>query len=186
MSRLRTRAFVVLAGGVLLALGGCGATHSGTGTAGQAPGATVPAAPPGTTTPPNASPSGASPASTPSVIVETVSGDAALFVTPSGNIGCAVSATSARCDIGERTWSAPPKPQSCQLDYGNGAVVDATGTRLSCAGDTLLHASTTVLQYGHGVRNGQVLCVSQPTGVRCEYVPTGHGFTLAKQGYTLF
>jgi hypothetical protein len=43
-----------------------------------------------------------------------------------------------------------------------------------------------VLAYGHGVRDGQVLCVSQPAALRCEYVATGHGFTLAKEAYTLF
>ena len=179
LSRPRTAtvlAAMVLAGMVLLALGACGPTSPGTATA-PAPSALPSATAPAGTT---------SPAGTPSLVIETVSGDTSFFVTPSGNIDCAVTATNARCDIGDRSWTPPPKPASCQLDYGNGAVVDATGARLSCAGDTLLHVTTTVLPYGHGVRDGQVLCVSQATGVRCEYVGTGHGFLLAKEGYTLF
>jgi uncharacterized protein DUF6636 len=176
MSLSRPRTATVLAGMVLLALGACGSTNPATGTAGQPPGPQPSTAPALAT----------SPASTPSLIIETVSGGTFLFVTPSGNIGCAVTGTNARCDIGDRSWTPPPKPATCQLDYGNGAVVDGTGARLSCAGDTLLHATTALLPYGHGVRDGQVLCVSQATGVRCEYVRTGHGFLLAKEGYTLF
>lgn len=190
MSISRPRTLAVLAGTLLLALGACSSTNSGSraaaGGGGQAQSAMGSVAPPSATAPTSAPAGATAPASTPSVIIETVSGDTSFFVTPSGNIDCAVSATDARCDIGDRTWSSPPRPTDCQLDYGNGAVVDATGARLSCAGDTLLHVTTNVLQYGHGVRDGQVLCVSQPTGVRCEYLATGHGFTLAKESYTLF
>ena len=183
----RQRAVAMLAGAVLLTLGACTATTTTAGPAvtGSAPGAT------GTTTPPaaaatGATPSSAPPAATPSVVIATVSGDATLFVTPSGNIACALTATGARCDIGDRSWTAPSKPASCPLDYGNGLSVSASGAAVSCAGDTLLHSSTNVLAYGHGIRNGQTQCVSQSTGVRCEYLATGHGFTLAKESYTLF
>jgi hypothetical protein len=184
MSISRPRTVAVLAGTLLFALGACSSTTSGTGTtSGGGASAGMGSLAPAPTAPPTAT---ASPSPAPSVVIVTASGDTSFFVTPSGNIDCAVSANSVRCDIGDRTWSAPPRPQDCSLDYGNGVVVDATGARLSCAGDTLLHATTNVLAYGHGVRDGQVLCVSQPSGVRCEYTGTGHGFTLAKEGYTLF
>jgi hypothetical protein len=182
MSISRPRTVAVLAGTLLLTLGACSSATSGTGaTPGSGASAGIGGLPPGTTAPPTVPPG-----PTPSVVITTVSGDTSLFATPSGNIDCAVSATNVRCDIGDRTWSAPPRPPDCALDYGNGVVLDAGGARVSCAGDTLLHATTTVLPYGHGVRDGQVLCVSQPSGVRCEYTGTGHGFTLAKEGYTLF
>ena len=184
MSVSRPRMLAVLAGTLLFTLAGCGTTNAGTGApvagGSQTPSGTVAMAPLDTTPPQS------TPASTPSVVIQTVSGDTSFFVTPSGNIDCAVTATYARCDIGDRTWSAPPKPTDCPLDYGNGAVVDSTGARLSCAGDTLLHVTTNVLPYGHGVQDGQVLCVSQPAGVRCQYGATGHGFLLSKEHYTLF
>jgi hypothetical protein len=189
MVRSRPRAVAMVAGAVLLTLGACTAT-----TTTAAPAVTVSAsgAPtPGTTTPSATAPNGtadstAPAAATPSANIVTVTGDTSFFITPSNNIGCAVTTSSARCDIGDRSWTVPPKPASCQLDYGNGLVVSASGAAVSCAGDTVLHVTTSVLPYGHGVRNGQMQCVSQSTGVRCEDLATGHGFTLAKEAYTLF
>jgi len=149
MSRSRPHTVALLVGTLLFALAGCRSTNPGSGPApaggGQTPSATVAIAPLDTTPSPS-TPSPSTPASTPSVIVQTVSGDTSFFVTPSGNIDCALTASYARCDIGDRTWSAPPKPTDCPLDYGNGALVDSTGARLSCAGDTLLHVTTNVLQ----------------------------------------
>jgi hypothetical protein len=194
MVRSRPGALAVVAGTLLLALGACGQAGNNTvaappaaattpGAAGATPDtATSDTATAGATTQPPASPSAASP----SLVIATISGNTYMFVTPSGNIGCAATTSGVRCDIGDRSWTAPTKATSCQLDYGNGVFVGPNGAGMTCAGDTLLHATTTVLAYGHGVRVGQILCVSQSTGVRCEYVPTGHGFTLAKEAYTLF
>jgi len=186
MGTVRSRGPAVLAAVLLIALAGCtpGGSTSGAAaaTGGPAPTNAALAPVPSATT----AASAAGPAATPSAAIQMVSGDTWLFATPSGNIDCALSATDVRCDIGDRIWSAPPRPQDCQLDYGNGVVVSASGAGLSCAGDTLLHATTTVLAYGHGARDGDVLCVSQQTDVWCQYVPTGHGFTLAREGYTLF
>jgi hypothetical protein len=182
----------MLAGAVLLTLGACTTTTTTAGSAvsASAPGITGTTTPgattSGATTPGATTPGASTPSATASVVIAAVSGDTTLFVTPSGNIACAVTATGARCDIGDRLWTASPKPASCTLDYGNGVSVSASGAAVSCAGDTLLHSSTNVLAYGHGIRDGQVQCDSQPTGVRCEYVATGHGFTLAREAYTLF
>jgi hypothetical protein len=190
MVRSRARAVAMLAGGVLLTLGACTAN---TTTAGPAVTVSASGAPtPGTTAPGATTPSAttadstAPAATTPSATIVTVTGDTSFFITPSKNIGCAVTTSGARCDIGDRSWTTPSKPASCHLDYGNGLVVSASGAAVSCAGDTLLYVSTSVLPYGQGVRNGQMQCVSQSTGVRCEDLATGHGFTLAKEAYTLF
>jgi hypothetical protein len=189
MVRSRPGALAMLAGAVLFTLGACTATTTAAGPAVtvSAPGAADSTAP-GTATP-GATIPGGTPASTapPAAIIATVSGDTpTFFITPSKNIGCSMTTVGARCDIGDRSWTAPPKPASCHLDYGNGVSVSASGATVSCAGDTVLAATTNVLAYGHGVSNGQVECVSQTTGVRCEYLATGHGFTLAKEAYTLF
>ncbi len=183
----------MLAGALLLTLGACTTTTTaGPAVTVPAPGitatgsATSGVAAAGATSAGATTPASSPTAATPSVVIETATSETSVFVTPSGNIGCGITATNARCDIGDRSWTAPPKPASCKLDYGNGVSVDATGAHVACAGDTLLHVTTTVLAYGHGLRNGQFLCVSQPTGVRCDDETTGHGFTLAKEAYTLF
>jgi hypothetical protein len=189
MVRSRPPVLAVLAGALLLTLGACTAA---TTTAGPAVTVSPPGPPsagdttPGTTTPGDSAGT-APPAATPSSIIATVSANTpSFFITPSKNIGCSMTMSGARCDIGDRSWTPPPKPPSCHLDYGNGVSVSASGATVSCAGDTVLYVTTNVLAYGHGISNGQVECVSQSTGVRCEYLATGHGFTLAKEAYTLF
>jgi hypothetical protein len=113
--------------------------------------------------------------------------DQALFVTPSKNIGCALSATSVRCDIGRRSWTSPSKPADCALDYGNGLNVENDKpAQFKCAGDTLLNASKDILEYGHALRAGDFVCDSESAALRCSNGRSGHGFTLSTQSYTTF
>jgi hypothetical protein len=108
------------------------------------------------------------------------------FVTPSKNIGCYVSAESARCDIAKKSWTAPPRPADCELDWGNGVSVGAEGAgSIVCAGDTVLGGSQT-LPYGDAVRVGEFVCESASDGVRCVNGASSHGFTLSRRSYTVF
>jgi hypothetical protein len=109
----------------------------------------------------------------------------AVFSTPSKNIACAMEPSFTRCDISERSWSAPPKPASCELDYGNGLAINAGTAGITCAGDTVLGAPR-ILPYGQAVRVGTVACTSSAAGVRCADQATGHGFLLAKESYQVF
>lgn len=110
----------------------------------------------------------------------------ANFLSPSGNIGCYLTEEGARCDIAKKSWRPPPAPTDCDLDWGSGVSVYGTGeATLTCAGDTVLGAKET-LAYGQSLRAGDFLCSSDPKAMRCENVPSGHGFTLAIARYTLF
>jgi hypothetical protein len=110
-----------------------------------------------------------------------------LFLTPSKNIGCDLSASSVRCDIGRRDWAAPAKPADCVLDYGNGLnVKDDKPAQFTCAGDTLLGGSKDILEYGHALRAGDFLCDSESAALRCANQRSGHGFTLSTMSYTMF
>ena len=64
---------------------------------------------------------------------------ATFFESPSHNIGCAISAKSGvRCDIRQHAWKAPPKPKSCDVDWGSGLEVALRGFgHWVCAGDTV-------------------------------------------------
>jgi hypothetical protein len=131
-----------------------------------------------------------SPATTPtaSFVFETRSGDA-YFMSPSRNISCAMNTDAARCDIVNRDWAPPSRPASCPRDhgdYGQGLVVSKTAVSFVCAGDTVIGTTREVLEYGHGIRVAEFVCTSARTGVRCEYLPTGQGFTLAQEQYTTF
>jgi len=108
------------------------------------------------------------------------------FVTPSHNIGCDLTTTTVRCDIGRKSWAPPSKPADCALGWGNGVVVDhGQAADFICAGDTLLGGASVVLAYGHAVRAGDFLCDSELVALHCENEKTGHGFTLSVQDYHL-
>jgi hypothetical protein len=108
------------------------------------------------------------------------------FVSPSHNIGCVMDSQAVRCDIRDHSWQSPPKPKSCDVDYGGGVAVDKKGrAQFLCAGDTTLEAGP-VLAYGDSISQGRFRCESQEAGMRCVNKRTGHGFFLAKQTYKLF
>ena len=68
-----------------------------------------------------------------------------MFSSPTKNIGCALDRTAVRCDIRQRNWRPPPKPPSCQLDWGFGLTLDRRGRgRFVCAGDTVLGSARTL------------------------------------------
>ena len=111
----------------------------------------------------------------------------AQFVTPSRNIACRMSTGDVRCDVVQRTWEVPPPPADCAQSYGTGAILVGSGKgQLSCVGDTVADPSLSVLDYGQGVRFGDMVCVSKESGMRCENPQTGHGFAVARASYDLF
>ena len=111
------------------------------------------------------------------------------FRTPSGNIGCigetAAAENTIRCDIRNRTWSPPPKPKSCTLDWGQGLSLNRTGrARYVCAGDTALNTGPK-LAYGTSRKIGAITCTSRTTGLTCKNAQ-GHGFTMSRTRVTRF
>ncbi len=110
-----------------------------------------------------------------------------FFQTPSRNIGCIYAPASAgeraylRCDIGGGLHPLPPRPKSCDLDWGYGYSMFATGpARPFCAGDTARDPRAPVLQYGRTWRGGAFACLSRSVGLRCTN-RSGHGFFLSRE-----
>jgi hypothetical protein len=98
-----------------------------------------------------------------------------------------MSTGDVRCDVLQRTWEVPPPPADCSQSYGTGAVLVGSGKgQLSCVGDTVSDPSLSVLDYGQGVRFGEMICVSKESGMRCENPRTGHGFNVARASFDLF
>ena len=108
------------------------------------------------------------------------------FRSPSGNIGCGLDGDVARCDIAKRDWSPPPKPASCDGDYGQGLRISRSGSRgcFVCAGDSALSGRRT-LRYGISLRRGSITCTSRLSGVTCKN-RRGHGFRVSRQSYRRF
>ncbi|MFL5847136.1 MAG: DUF6636 domain-containing protein [Solirubrobacteraceae bacterium] len=103
------------------------------------------------------------------------------FQSPSGNIGCYVSPSGARCDIARHDWATPAEPAGCDLDFGGGLAVGKKGRGgFFCAGDTTLHAGP-ALPYGSSRSAGRFTCTSRSSGMTCRNRRNGHGFTLSRQ-----
>jgi hypothetical protein len=142
--------------------------------------ATTPGATPPTSPPASSATAPATPATT------TPDSQSAAFSSPSGNIGCYVTAEGARCDILSSTFAVPPRPPSCSGAWGHGLSVSGSNpATYVCATDTTLGAPS-VLSYGASARVGSFVCTSEPSGVSCQNVQTGHGFLLAKAIAHLF
>jgi hypothetical protein len=111
----------------------------------------------------------------------------ASFATPSGDIGCmiALDVPSARCDVMEPEFDAPPAPADCQLDHGHALVVEGeeSGSFL-CAGDTVL-GSDQVLEDGERLRYGPFTCRHEEEAVDCAHT-SGHGFRVSTDDYELY
>jgi hypothetical protein len=106
---------------------------------------------------------------------------ATFFHSPSGNIRCVIDRTSVtRCDITNRDWSPPPKPQSCEFDWGNSLAIGCRGRgHFICVSDAVDRGRS--LDYGQSIRRGRFRCRSRVSGMRCVNLRSGHGFALSRQ-----
>ena len=113
--------------------------------------------------------------------------DYEMFTSPSGNIGCIIGEGSVRCDIDERDWTPPARPADCpsQTGYGQGITLGVHGkASFVCAGDTALGGGS-ALAYGQHYASDGISCTSEQAGMRCSNADD-HGFTIARDAYTLF
>jgi hypothetical protein len=179
-----TVATALAAAGFAVALAGCGGgtttvIEKRTVTAGQSTTGTAATTETGSTTT-----TGNTPSEPPTRFVHE-----GQFQSPTGNIGCAMIGGVARCDIGQRDWSPPPRPSSCpsETDYGQGLEVSRSGPgQVVCAGDTTRDPGAPKLPYGTASQAGSFICVSRPTGMTCTNRSNGHGFFISAQSYKLF
>jgi hypothetical protein len=107
-------------------------------------------------------------------------GDDAQFRTPSGAIGCGYYDGVLRCDVAGGVVPLPPRPRSCELDWGQGFNVRAHGAAtVVCAGDTALDPHAPVVRYGTTLRRGGIACSSSPNGLHCTNADR-HGFFISR------
>jgi Family of unknown function (DUF6636) len=106
---------------------------------------------------------------------------AVSFHSPSGNIRCVIAAKShIRCDITHRDWQPPPKPSSCEFDWGNTLEVGLRGRgRFGCVSDAVNAGRE--LPYGESITRGRFRCRSRSSGMRCVNTRNGHGFALSRE-----
>ena len=112
------------------------------------------------------------------------------FETPSRNIACGWFSGfggSLRCEIGSLLRPLPPRPASCDVDWGYGISMGRTGrAHVLCAGDTVRRTGeVAILGYGRTWQRGGFKCTSAKTGLRCVNV-SGRGFFLSRERWRIF
>jgi hypothetical protein len=110
------------------------------------------------------------------------------FQSASGDIGCAASGGTVRCDIQKRSWNPPPRPASCpdEVDFGQGIEVGSGRAQFVCAGDTTLNPSAPKLPPGRATSSGDIDCTAIANLITCTNQVTGHGFAMSGASYKLF
>lgn len=109
-------------------------------------------------------------------------------ISESGNIHCALLSYTTEvlaCAIGTTDFDVP---KNCSGQPGTIVTWPVGGTPLlsGCAGDTMVAAGRAVLPYDTLAVGAGFGCVIRASGgVRCQD-STGHGFTLARAGYSVF
>lgn len=181
---------------VLVATGACSAdprTPAGSGPVGPgAPSASVTAsttlATAGPTSGSATQSSSSATASRPAPLkVTRVSADQA-FASPTKNILCFLARDYASCRAQDSRWTGPPRPTSCDADWGPDIELGRTGRAgFRCASDAVPYdwGGAQVLLYGEALRFGNVQCASERDGVRCDRLDDDHGFTLSRSAYHL-
>jgi Family of unknown function (DUF6636) len=107
------------------------------------------------------------------------------FTTPSRNIGCIGNKTRLRCDIGRTSVKPPPKPLTCDFDWGNAfELLPRFAAHRLCVSDSAMGARR-VLGYGKSIRIGPFLCTSRRSGLTCTSW-TRHGFLLSRTRIGLY
>ncbi len=163
---------------------------------------------------PSRSTTPATPSAGPTIAVGTH--PSVAFASPTGRINCLTSRSvdpsgwTLRCDVLERTWTLPPKPADCPLDWGSGVVLDPSGAHLSCTSDTVAYEARVgaegswwngqpgsqvvhddrrgdlvALAYGATMSFGPVSCLSRQDGMHCTNIDTKAGFDISRESYTL-
>jgi hypothetical protein len=115
----------------------------------------------------------------------------AHFQSPSGNISCVMAAFSgtapeAACEIVDRTWTAPPRPQDCDAGWGDRiGLIQGSTAGLGCHSDTTRDIGLPTLAYGSSRSVASLTCRSAPTGITCTDSSTGHFFRISRESYEL-
>jgi hypothetical protein len=114
------------------------------------------------------------------------------FKTPSGHIRCVSYKSSTdkrergiRCDLDDATNKQPPKPKSCEFDWGASFGLRAQGRgHRNCVSDAI-QPTRHVLRYGQTWKRVGITCRSRSTGLTCKNAK-GHGFFVSRDRQRTF
>ena len=115
--------------------------------------------------------------------------EAQMFASPSGNIVCSISPEAASCSIAELSDQGLVEDDSCDGTVGHVVQVGDDGAERPCIeGDPPGKApqATPELDYEESTSAFGYTCTSSRSGIICRHDATGHGFSIARAGSSLF
>jgi hypothetical protein len=93
--------------------------------------------------------------------------------------------TSAAREIADYSWMAPPRSPDCHLNWGSRLKLEQGGAAVfDCSGAELPTPEQT-LAYGETRSIGSITCDSEPVGMTCTDLSTGHYFRVSRETYEL-
>ncbi|WP_194949770.1 hypothetical protein [Actinomyces trachealis] len=111
---------------------------------------------------------------------------ATLMDTETQNISCEISETSVSCSIAQRNYSSIGQPD-CSGDLFS--ITLSSGYPSLACGQAFLGSPGQHVQrvgYGEYAASNNYACLAEVDGVSCWNQWTGHGFKIAREGYTTF
>lgn len=111
------------------------------------------------------------------------------FASPSGNIVCSITAEAAECTIAQLSEAGVVEDETCDGVVGHVVRVDSEGAERPCLTGSLPDPATSgtpVLEYEDSVTEHGYTCNSSTAGILCRHDATGHGFSVARAGSSLF
>ena len=115
------------------------------------------------------------------------------FASPTRNIACSISYDPGsynynRCDIREKSYTSPPRPNSCPRPYSWGKHVSIyrQDVAFACASEPATGDTPPILRYGQSARRGHIWCTSRVTGMVCRNLNTTHGYKLSRASVKFF
>ena len=110
------------------------------------------------------------------------------FQLPSKKIHCQAAGDRPimRCDVFENNAKLPPRPKSCEFDWGTAFSLQSTGRpQRLCVSDTVATLAAPILRYGRTWKYEGLTCISRVSGLTCTNLKK-HGFFLSRQRQRLF
>jgi hypothetical protein len=92
-----------------------------------------------------------------------------------------------RCEVAGGIKPMPRQPESCNLDWGSGLVLNnaAQKAAVTCAGDTIYSPDSPTLEYGKTWRKNGFSCKASRSGLTCTN-GKGNGFFLNRKEWKAF
>jgi len=117
------------------------------------------------------------------------SGEPELFASPSGNIMCSISPDAASCSIAQLTEEGLVEDEDCDGTVGHVVRVTPEGAERPCVEGKppgKAPKATPELEYESSLSAFGYTCTSSRSGMICRHDESGHGFSIARAGSSLF